>query len=116
MNDKSPAREPVKFEVLAVNDANFRQTFGSFTLDPAEVLARLDEFLKGVIQERYASFKMDERIQQQLDRRIEVVVKSIMQKAEQQIVTAAATHIQKRIKEQLDAMQISITVEVKGQS
>ena len=105
----------VTFHVLPEPSNELRESLQSFQIDPTIVREKLDEFFKGVIEERFAQFKMDERIQQQMERRIEVAVKSIMPRLEAEVNAMAIQQVRERAKQMLAAMPITVDVRVGSQ-
>ena len=99
----------VKMERSTVNGG-----LAKFTLDGNTIRAKLDEFLKGVIESRCEDLDLDDRIKQALDRRIEVAVNAVAGRLQAEIAKTATDYALARIKEQIDAVPIAVAVSVKA--
>ena len=102
--------DPVKFHVLPEKSDSLMDAIESVEVDAYVVKDLLDQFLKGAVEERFAMFKMDERIQQQMERRIEIATKTIMQRMETELTTVLSQQVRERVKQIVAAMPVNVQV------
>lgn len=103
---------PVRFELMAVDDSGFRSAMNGFFVDQKSVRGLLDDFLKGIVEQRFKDFNIDASIQQMVGRRVEVAIKTVEDRLQHQLTLLATDMARKKLQELVAGLKISISVKV----
>lgn len=109
---KQPAA--ATFEIMLRNDDATMDAIGHADLSPQAVREMIEKELRGFVVERMKQYGMEARIEAMLERRIEVAVKAAVDGAQATLVAAAVARIKERLRTQIDAMKITVTVNLEG--
>lgn len=114
MNRKIEAGDapPLKFEVVMHNDPVAQHCIKSVLVDPKDVGAAIEQYLRGFVAERAVICGVEEKVKAQLDRKIDVVCKEVVQRLQSMYMTTLAEELRKRIIADVAKMPINIEIKI----
>jgi hypothetical protein len=92
-------------------DAITTNSFGQFKMDGRIVREMLEEFLEGVIKERFKDVGGEKIIADIVERRVEVAAKRASEGLDRELLELSRAALRKRLIEELDKMPLSLKVD-----
>lgn len=109
----SKSDQPLNVELFAYNDRGMKDSVGKFAVDAEVVRAKLDEFLRDIIAERFKEMKLDAVIETVVQRRIEVAAKAVSQGLEATMATKAREMMSQRLADAISAVPLQVDVSIR---
>src|SRR5262245_14652344 len=99
-------------EVKAHENAALKSCFGRFICDQVSVRDKLDGYLREIVAERFDMLDLGKKLEQMVERRVEIAVKEVEATMKTELAVAAREQARKRLVETINALPILVNVEV----
>jgi hypothetical protein len=97
-----------------VADEITTNAFGQFKMDGRIVREMLEEFLQGVVKEKFEMLNGDKIVADIVERRVEVAIKRASEGLERELLELAKTALRKRLTEEVAKMPLTLKIEGEG--
>lgn len=111
-NEGANDKGVIKFHVMPERSDSLINALGSVQATHQAVRDCMESFFKGVANERLNSMNLESTVQKETERRVEVVMKQVMTRVENELYAEAMRLARERLKEIVNNMPLRVAVEV----
>jgi len=102
----------VKWHVLPENSASFNEAIGSVNMYPKDISDLLQSYLHDLVHERAMFCGVEKKIDDMIERRVEVAVKNALDRVSAGVSVAVEQCVRERVRTMVNAMPIDISIKV----
>lgn len=102
----------IRFHVLPEDSHALTDAVKAVSVHPEDIVAALEHYCKELIEERAKFLSVDAKIAAQLDRRVEIAVKSVLDRMQPRMATMAEEMVRDRIHKTVADAAINVAVSV----